>query len=70
MNNAFKSIPESVAGFLYIIAGTIILLDALGAIQAGLLVFIGAIFLIWHGFVLLNGPQRISMLINKFQKKR
>ena len=70
MNNMFKNIPDSMAGLLYIACGAVILLDAMGAINAGLLVIFGGVFLVWHGFVLLNGPQKLFHWVERFQSKK
>ena len=70
MNHMFKNIPEPFAGVIYFACGAIILLDAMHAINAGLLVVIGAFFLMWHGFVLLRGPKHLSTILERLQRKK
>lgn len=64
-----KDVPESMIGTIYIAFGLIILLDSMGAINAGILVIIGAIAAITHGFCLMQGPKKIKEMLAKIQFK-
>lgn len=69
MTNIFNRIPEPFAGMLYMLFGTITLLDALGAINASLLVIIGSFFFLSYGFILVQGPSRFKKILKRLQKK-
>jgi|GEM_PF-5675208 len=70
MSNILQTMPDYVIGLILLIFGGLVLLDTWGFIQAGFLIQIGALVAIWYGFMLLNGPKRLKMLLEKVQLPR
>lgn len=70
MAHFLHQIPDSVAGIILMAFGGLVLLDAFGAIQAGLLIIIGALLAFWYGFTLVQGPRMLAHLLSKMQPPR
>jgi len=70
MNNILKGAPQTYIGLIYVACGAIIFLDAIGLIQMRFLVAIGSFFLMWHGFVLMQGPKHLEAMLQRFHRKK
>lgn len=70
MSNMLQSMPDHIVGLIILCFGGLILLDSWGVIQLGILIQIAALFAMWYGFMLLNGPKRLKALLEKAQHRR
>jgi hypothetical protein len=56
-------IPDNIAGVTLMLFGSLVLLNFVGAIQAGLIICIGAVAAFWYGFTLVQGPQKLKRIM-------
>ncbi len=70
MSNALQTVPDHIVGLILLGFGGFVLLDSWNVIQAGFLIQIGAVIAMWYGFVLLHGPRRLKMLLERVQTPR
>jgi hypothetical protein len=67
MMNAFQRLPEKVQGLLYLVAGIVMILYALGLIQKGinLVVILMAALLMLFGYMKLGIHKKVMHLIHR-----
>ncbi len=67
MTNSLHTVPDHMVGLILLGLGIFVFLDSWGIIQAGILIQIGALVAIWYGFILLRGPKKLKMLLERVQ---
>jgi hypothetical protein len=69
MHDFLTSLPEQTLGIIYMVLGTLILLDSMGIIHVHILVIIIALLAIANGFFLVHGPKKLQHLLDRVQIK-
>ena len=65
--NSFQRLPDKVQGLLYVVAGVVMILYALGLVQKGInfVVILVAAFLMLFGYMKLGIHQKVMRLVHR-----